>query len=186
MKFIKFFLIIFIFLIIPLKAYSNEQLINKLKEGGKLVFIRHAYAPGNGDPAHFNLSDCSTQRNLNQEGRNQAKFIGSIFIKYNIPISNVLSSEWCRCKETASIAFSEKYQTASFLNSFYEKRFSLNKQNQVKELKKHIKNWKGDKNLIFVTHYVVISEILNVYPLSGEIVISDKNYNVIGNLKSNF
>ena len=186
MNLIKYFLIIFISLIITVKASSNEELIKKIKEGKKIIFIRHAYAPGNGDPKNFNINDCSTQRNLSQEGKNQAKLIGLSFAKHNIPIENVFSSEWCRCTETASIAFDEKYQKKFFLNSFYDERFSKNKEKQIKELKKFVNNWKGKKNLIFVTHYVLISEILNVNPSSGEIVISDKDYKVIGKLNSNF
>ena len=62
MKAIKFFLIIIISLIISVKAYSNEELIKKIKQGGKIIFIRHAYAPGNGDPLNFNINDCLTQR----------------------------------------------------------------------------------------------------------------------------
>ena len=186
MKLIKSIVIIFVFLTIPIKASSNELLIKNLKEGGKVIFIRHAYAPGNGDPKNFDINDCLTQRNLNYEGRKQSAIIGQSFMKHNIPIDNVISSEWCRCKETASIAFFGKFQTKFFLNSFYDERFSKNKKNQIMELKKYINNWKGNGNLILITHYVVISELLNVYRSSGEIVISDKNYKVIGNLNSNF
>ena len=186
MNLIKFIIIIFIYFLVSIKANSNEQLINQLKEGGNLIFIRHAYAPGNGDPINFDLNDCSTQRNLNEEGRKQAFDIRKSFKKHNIPIDKIISSDWCRCKETASIAFNEKYKVKDFLNSFYEKRFSKNKKNQIKDLKKYVNNWKSNKNLILVTHYVVISELLNVYPSSGDIVISDKNYKVVGNLNSNF
>ena len=157
MNLIKFLLIIFISLIISIKAYSNEDLIKKIKEGKKLIFIRHAYAPGNGDPENFSINDCLTQRNLDQQGRNQAKFIGLFFKKNNIPISNVISSEWCRCKETASIAFSNNYQTKVFLNSFYDERFFKNKKKQIEDLKKYIRNWNSDKNLVLITHYVVIT-----------------------------
>ena len=186
MKLIKIFIFLLISLVISTKASSNEDLLNSLKEGGKLIFIRHAYAPGSGDPKNFDIEDCSTQRNLNQEGKNQAKNIGLLFKQKNISIDYVISSQWCRCKETALIAFGDKYETNSFLNSFYEERFSNNKENHILELKKYIDNWSGKKNLVFITHYVVISEVLNVYPSSGEIVISDKNYNVIGNLNSVF
>ena len=186
MKIIKFLLIIFIQLTSSIKVNSNDKLISVLKEGGKLIFIRHAYAPGSGDPENFDLKDCSSQRNLNQKGKDQAVMIGLSFIRYDIPIDSVVSSEWCRCKETASIAFADKYWTNSFLNSFYDKRFLRNKEKQIKELKKYVLNWNGKKNLIFITHYVVISEVLNTHLSSGEIVISDKNYNIIGNLKSNF
>ena len=101
MKFLKFFIIIFISLTTPIKADLNKKLINQLEEGGKLIFIRHAYAPGSGDPNNFNLNDCSTQRNLSDRGKKQAEHIGSMFRENKIEIDEVYSSEWCRCKETA-------------------------------------------------------------------------------------
>ena len=70
--------------------------MNQLEDGGKLIFIRHAYAPGSGDPNNFNLNDCSTQRNLSDEGRKQAQNIGKLFRKNEIKIEKILSSEWCR------------------------------------------------------------------------------------------
>ena len=185
MKFLRFFIIIFISLTTPIKADLYKNLINQLEDGGKLIFIRHAYAPGNGDPASFNLNDCSTQRNLSDDGRKQAQRIGEFFTKNKIEIDKVLSSEWCRCKETAKIAF-KNYSTNSFLNSFYSSKFSKNKDKQVKAFNYYIKNLEIEKNLIFVTHYVFISEVLNYGPSSGEIVVSDKNFNMIGNIKINY
>ena len=185
MKFLRFFIIIFISLTTPIKADLYKNLINQLEDGGKLIFIRHAYAPGNGDPAGFNLNDCSTQRNLSDDGRKQAQRIGEFFTKNKIEIDEVLSSEWCRCKETAKIAF-KNYSTNSFLNSFYSAKFSKNKDKQIKAFNKYIKNFKGKKNLILITHYVFISEVLNYGPSSGEIVVSDKNLNIIGSLEIDF
>ncbi|WP_440923431.1 histidine phosphatase family protein [Candidatus Pelagibacter sp.] len=185
MKFLRFFIIIFISLTTPIKADLYKNLINQLEDGGKLIFIRHAYAPGNGDPADFNLNDCSTQRNLSDDGRKQAQRIGEFFTKNKIEIDKVLSSEWCRCKETAKIAF-KNYSTNSFLNSFYSSKFSKNKDKQVKAFNYYIKNLESKKNLIFVTHYVFISEVLNYGPSSGEIVVSDKNLNIIGSIEINF
>ena len=185
MKFLRFFIIIFISLTTPIKADLYKNLINQLEDGGKLIFIRHAYAPGNGDPAGFNLNDCSTQRNLSEDGRKQAQRIGEFFIKNKIEIDKVLSSEWCRCKETAKIAF-KNYSTNSFLNSFYSSKFSKNKDKQVKAFNYYIKNLESKKNLIFVTHYVFISEVLNYGPSSGEIVVSDKNLNIIGSIEIDF
>ena len=185
MKFIKFFIVIFISLITPIKADLNKNLMNQFKEGGKLIFIRHAYAPGSGDPANFNLNDCSTQRNLSEEGRNQAKLIGEFFIKNKIEIDKVLSSEWCRCKETAKIAF-RNFSTNSFLNSFYSLKYAENKDKQVRALNNYIKNFESKKNLILVTHYVLISEVLNYGPSSGEIVVSDKNLNIIDTIEINY
>ena len=185
MKFLKYFIIIIISFTTPIKADLNKNLINQLEDGGKLIFIRHAYAPGNGDPNNFNLNDCSTQRNLNSSGQKQAKRLGEFFNVNKIKIYKVLSSEWCRCKETADIAFKD-FSTNSFLNSFYSSKYAKNKDKQVEELNNYIKRFKSKKNLIFVTHYVLISEVLNYGPSSGEIVVSDKNFNIIGTIEIDY
>ena len=185
MKFLKFFIIIFISLTTSIKADLNKNLINQLEDGGKLIFIRHAYAPGNGDPNNFNLNDCSTQRNLNSLGRKQARDIGEFFRENEIEIYKVLSSEWCRCKETADIAFKE-YSTNSFLNSFYSSKYAKNKNKQVNALNNYVKKFNSNDNLIFVTHYVLISEVLNYGASSGEIVISDKNFNIVGTVEIDY
>ena len=185
MKLLKLLIIIFISLTTSIKADLNKKLINTLEDGGKLIFIRHAYAPGNGDPDNFNLDDCSTQRNLNDEGRKQAQYIGNFFKENKFQIDKVLSSEWCRCKETAKIAFKE-FSTNSFLNSFYSAKYANNKNKQIKALNEYIKKFKSNKNLILVTHYVLISEVLDYGPSSGEIVVSDKDFNIIGTIRMNY
>ena len=175
-------IIIIISLLLFVKSYADETFIDVLKENGKLIFIRHAYAPGNGDPGNFLLSDCTTQRNLNDEGIQESINIGIFFKKNNVEIDKVLSSEWCRCKDTANYAF-KKFESQSFLNSFYNKKFKHTKSKQIKDLKKYIKNWKSEKNLVFVTHYVVILEVLNLSAMPAEIIISDKNFNVLARQK---
>ena len=180
-----FGLLILISLILPRESYSNEKIAELLKEGGKVIFIRHAIAPGNGDPINFDLFDCSTQRNLNKKGIIQAKKIGKFFEKNQIKIEEVLSSEWCRCKETAYLSF-KNFKTKVFLNSFYSSKFSKNKNKQIKDLKRYIKNFQSKKNLILVTHYVVISEVLDYPPASGEIVIADKSFSKIGSIKIDY
>ena len=185
MKFFKIILITFIFLTCGVKADLNQNLIKEFEQGGKLIFIRHAYAPGSGDPKNFNLNDCSTQRNLNDSGREQSKNIGNFFSRHNIKIYKVYSSEWCRCKETAFIAF-ERFEKKKFLNSFYSPQFVKNRKKQVKEFQEFINNWDKIENLIFVTHYVFISEILNYAPSSGEIIIADKNLNIVDTLKIDY
>tara|TARA_B100001029_G_scaffold110839_1_gene91488 strand:+ start:47 stop:598 length:552 start_codon:yes stop_codon:yes gene_type:complete len=164
-------------------ALSDDRILNSLKEGKKLIFIRHAIAPGNGDPNNFNIKDCSTQRNLNKNGIKQSKKIGLFFKKNKIKIDKILSSEWCRCIDTAKYAF-ENFDTFDALNSFYDEKFAANETRQINDLKKYIKNWDSDKNLVFVTHYVVISSILNTGSSSGEIIISDKNFNIIGSINA--
>jgi len=179
----KLISVAFLFLLWSNPAYSDEKIINSLKEGGKLIFIRHAIAPGNGDPTEFKIDDCSTQRNLNQFGIDQSKIIGLFFNENKLKIDKVLSSEWCRCKDTAEIAF-KNFKTFKPLNSFYDPRFADNEKKQIKDLKKFIKEWDSDKNIIFVTHYVVILSLLNIGVSSGEIVVADKDLNVIGSIET--
>ena len=181
-RLINLFTLIFFLFLNP--ANSNEKLINSLKEGGKLIFIRHAYAPGNGDPENFNLKDCASQRNLSQEGIDQSKEIGLFFTENKIQIDKVLSSEWCRCKETAKHAF-KSFETFDALNSFYDIRFAKNKTKQINNLKKYILSWNSKKNLILVTHFVVISEVLSTGSSSGEIIVSDRNFNIISSIETN-
>ena len=185
MKFLKLLFITFISLTTSINANSNKKLINQINEGNKLIFIRHAYAPGSGDPNNFNLNDCSTQRNLSEEGRKQAHKIGEFFKNNKFKVEKVFSSEWCRCKETAEIAFKD-YSTKNFLNSFYSSKYAKNKTNQIKELNDYVSQLKSSKNIVFVTHYVLISEVLNYAPSSGEIVVSDKNFNMIGSVEVNY
>ena len=178
MKLIKFFLLILLSFNISVKANSNDKIQSLLKEGEKLIFIRHAVAPGGGDPVDFDILRCETQRNLSKEGIAQSKNIGKFFSENNIKIDKVLSSEWCRCKQTAQYAFN-KYETKSFLNSFFSEKFSSNKNQQIKELKEYIQNWNSKENLVLITHFVVISEILDISVTSGEIIITNKDFSVI-------
>jgi len=181
MKHSKIIILIILFLFNH-KSFADENIVEILKKNNNIVFIRHSLAPGSGDPENINLKDCKTQRNLSTEGINQSKKIGNFFKKNNIKLGEVLSSEWCRCKDTSFYAFSN-YRTFSDLNSFYDPKFYKNKKKQIKNLKKFIKNWDGKSNLILVTHYVVILEMLNLGANSGEIIVTNKDYKTLGRIK---
>ena len=144
--------------------------------------IRHSIAPGSGDPTGFKINDCKTQRNLSEEGINQSKKIGKLFKENQIKVHKVLSSQWCRCKDTAKYAFG-KYKEFSALNSTFQSPYDKNAKKQLKELKNYIKNWKGDgANLVLITHYVVITALTDKAPRSGEIVIIDKSLRVLSTI----
>ena len=183
MKYFKIILIIFLFLLSK-TSLASENIVEILKKENNIIFIRHAIAPGNGDPQNFDISECSTQRNLSKDGELQALKIGKFFKKNDIKFSKVLSSEWCRCKDTAKIVFGI-YETKNFLNSFYDERFSENKDKQILDFQKFIKSWNYSGNLALVTHYVVISEILDLATSSGEIVITNKNLEILSSLEIN-
>ena len=180
----KKLLLLSFFLLCHNFSYANPKVLAALQEGEKLVFIRHAVAPGGGDPENFNLRDCSTQRNLDSNGIFQAKKIGQFFKDNNIQIDQVLTSEWCRTKDTAFYAF-EKYNTFNALNSFFSVKFTQNRKKQMKDLKTFVTKWESKKNIVFVTHYVVILEALDKAASSGEIIVADKNYKVIGSIEIN-
>ena len=177
----KLLFVVFIFFY-SLSINANTSLVESLSQNDKLIFIRHALAPGNGDPDNFDILDCTTQRNLDGVGRDQSKRLGKFFQINNIPIDTVVSSEWCRCQETAQLAFNE-YDTFSALNSFYDPKFYKNKDRQLDELKNFIHNLEKDGNIVFVTHYVVIASMLGIGVSSGEILVTDRDLNVIGTIE---
>ena len=132
MRLLNIILIIFISSINGIKADSKSEILENLQKGGNLIFIRHAYAPGGGDPDNFDINNCLTQRNLNSSGRLQSKKIGNFFKENKIPIDLVISSEWCRCIDTAKYAF-ENFETFDALNSFYDEKFAANETRQIND-----------------------------------------------------
>ena len=127
-----------------------------------ILFMRHALAPGIGDPKNFLLSDCDTQRNLNDEGKKHAIKIGIVLAKAKIKIDKILSSQWCRCYDTALLMEIGDVEIFSGLNSFYQ-RHSQETENNLKEKPSESLN-------LMVTHQVVISAITGIYVKSGEFV----------------
>ena len=176
-------ILILFFILFAFDSNAENTVVSLLKEEGKIVFIRHSIAPGGGDPENFSLKDCSTQRNLSKKGIEQSKQIGEFFKKNKVTISKVLSSQWCRCKDTAFHAFG-KYEEFFALNSTFQIKFSGNSKKQAEALKNFVKKWDGKGNIIFVTHYVIILKHTNYAPSSGELVITDKNFNVLSTLRT--
>ena len=164
-------------------AFANEQKIIKyLNEGGKLILIRHSEAPGTGDPSYFNLNDCKTQRNLSSEGIEQAKRLGEFFKKNNISFEKVYSSEYCRCKDTARNAFKD-FETFSGLNSTFADPSKTPA--YMKKTKEFIEKLDKNKNYIFVAHHTTIEGLASTFAGSGEMIIVDRSYKVIGAFKVN-
>ena len=176
-------ILILFFILFAFDSNAENTVVSLLKEEGKIIFIRHSIAPGGGDPENFSLKDCSTQRNLSKKGIEQSKQIGEFFKKNKVIISKVLSSQWCRCKDTAFHAFG-KYEEFFALNSTFQIKFSGNSKKQAEALKNFVKKWDGKGNIIFVTHYVIILKHTNYAPSSGELVITDKNFNVLSKLRT--
>ncbi|WP_192035559.1 histidine phosphatase family protein [Halomonas sp. YLGW01] len=140
-----------------------------LSQGGHIALMRHALAPGTGDPAGFTLDDCTTQRNLSEEGRAQARAIGERFRERGIEVTAVRSSRWCRCLDTAELlALGEVIPTPA-LDSFFRNRGAA--EGQTRELRALIAAWNGEGTLVLVTHQVNITALTGVYPRSGEMLV---------------
>ena len=183
-KFISLFTNLLFFFIFILQLNASEQTWDIAQEGNKIILIRHSLAPGGGDPVGFKIDDCKTQRNLNKKGINQSKNIGKLFQKNKVLIDQVLSSQWCRCKDTAKYAFGE-YKELTALNSTFQSPFDKNEVRQLKELYNYVKKWNGNgKNLVLITHYSIITALTNAVPRSGEIVVTDKNFKVLGTIQT--
>jgi len=146
-----------------------DAISDALRAGGVAILVRHATAPGNFDPEGFRLDDCSTQRNLSPEGRDEARRIGVHLKGLGLVPGEVLTSQWCRCRETAMLAFGAARDWPA-LNSFLRTRDS--EATQVGEVLARIAAIKpGDKPLVLVTHQVMVTAITGVYPQSGEVVV---------------
>ena len=184
-KIISLILKLILFSFFSFQINASEQAWNLAQKGDKIILIRHSLAPGGGDPPGFKIDDCKTQRNLNRKGINQSKKIGKLFKKNKAPIDQVLSSQWCRCKDTAKYAFGN-FKEFTALNSTFQSPYNKNETKQLKELYNFVKKWDGKgKNLVLVTHYSIITAVTNAVPSSGEIVITDKNFEVLGTIQTN-
>lgn len=164
---------------------DDDKMIERMKAGGHILMIRHALAPGTGDPANFRIGDCSTQRNLDDRGRAQATAIGKWLHAKGLNSARVYSSQWCRCLETAERLEIGPVTELPALNSFYE--LTQNREPNLKALRKFIAEQPPDGALIIlVTHLVTISAIANEGVSSGEGVLlelkKDAPYEVVGRL----
>jgi broad specificity phosphatase PhoE len=150
-------------------AAEDAALWSALRSGEHIALLRHALAPGTGDPPQFALRDCSTQRNLSDAGRDQARRIGARFRENAIPTARVYSSQWCRCLETARLVQLGAVQELPVLNSFFRRHESRNRQTQA--LADWLAGQELDEPLVLVTHQVNITALTDVFPASGELVI---------------
>jgi phosphohistidine phosphatase SixA len=151
-------------------GFASELAWQALRESGTVAVLRHANAPGTGDPPEFRLGDCSTQRNLSSKGREQARQIGAQFRANDILVERVLSSEWCRCLETTRLAFGDGIELLPALNSFFPNQDVEGA--QTRAIRELIEGWRSHSGvLVLVTHQVNITALTGIFPAEGEIVV---------------
>ena len=165
---------------------TEAQLWQALASTHHVAIMRHAIAPGIGDPSNFTLGERDTQRNLSNAGVNQAKRIGDRFREQGITEADVYSSEWFRCLDTANLLALGGVTPQPLLNSFFQD--ASQKGEQTHELRQWIIQQNTDNPRVLVTHQVNITALTGVYPLSGEIVVlrvgEGSDLTVLGTIKT--
>ena len=187
--YIRLIVLIFIFAAVSFSSAQTDgggtDSSHELLGNGHILMIRHALAPGFGDPDGFDLRDCTTQRNLNDQGRLQAAAIGDWLRSRGLAEARVFSSQWCRCLETAKLLEMGPVKELPALNSFYE--FTENREPYLNALRKFISEQPDTgKLIIMVTHQVTISAMTDLYVSSGEGVIlklkANSPFEVVGRI----
>ena len=170
---LSFFLVLYVLLFAQSKlALAQSELANKLQDGTHVLLMRHADAPGYGDPKNYQISQCSTQRNLGDLGRKQAKAIGDWLSKQGIQQAKVYSSPWCRCVDTATLLNKGEVKKELALGSFFDDMSQAKK--QTEELTKFIaveRKQSPNVPIIMVTHHVNIQSYVGEVVNSGDMVL---------------
>lgn len=157
-------------------------------ERGVVVMMRHALAPGGGDPPGFRLSDCRTQRNLSRDGRQQARAIGRLIESSGIRVSRVLSSPWCRAKETAALLDVGPVRTIGYLGSTFTAPSAVSAARKERTLRL-IESHRGKAGvLLLVGHYANIQDLTGLTTDSGEAIAvrmnDDRTLEFLGRIAS--
>lgn len=168
----RFFLVTFALAALPAAAQDNVW--RRLEGGGHVLLLRHAATvPGIGDPPGFRPGVCATQRNLSNDGKEDARRLGAAFRRHGVPVANVLSSHWCRCLDTARLAFGDVTPAAMLDSMFQDDK--AGRQRKLAELRRYLAAFKGPGNLVLVTHDVNIRALVGQYVNQGEMVVAVAN-----------
>jgi len=153
----------------PGAAAASDELWALLKGGGQVILMRHAITtPGVGDPPGMRLDNCSTQRNLTDDGRRHAREAGAALRARGVAVDRVVSSPWCRCLETARLAFGSA-EASPALGNLYGR--SANSAQQVRALQALIAARRGTGNLVLVSHGSTISALTGEYLDTAEMLV---------------
>lgn len=155
--------------LMPAPTVADTALWQALRQPGHFALLRHAIAPGTGDPDTFTLGDCNTQRTLSAAGRDQARRIGARLRANGVTAATVYTSQWCRCRETAVLLGFAAVEDLPILNSFF--RNNERRDPQTRALRTWIIEHKFEEPVVLVTHQVNITALTGIYPKSGELVI---------------
>lgn len=171
---------------LPAVADERAAVWDAVFRPGHAILMRHANAPGTGDPADFTLGDCATQRNLDERGRQQARRVGELLRARGIDARPVYTSRWCRCRETAELLDIGPVEPLDGLNSFFGDAYD--EQEIMPRLYAFLREDELDPPPVLVTHQVNITALTGVFPREGELVViavnGDGDVDVIGRIRA--
>jgi phosphohistidine phosphatase SixA len=156
-------------LLVAVPAATAEDSWAALLKGGHVVLIRHGNAPPGygGDPPGFKIDDCKTQRNLDEQGRGEARALGEAFRSHGVRVDRVMSSPWCRCLETARLMAVGPVESTWALVPDVAQGDRV----RLRELREIVAAWRGPGTLVLVTHALTVRALLGFLPLQGETVV---------------
>jgi phosphohistidine phosphatase SixA len=169
-------------LVLAAEARATEAGWALLRDGEHVVLLRHAMAPGATDPGNFDIEKCSTQRKLSERGEQQARKIGALFAARAAPTERVLTSRYCRTKETARLAFGSAEDFAPLDPPAAEEAA---RKEQLNTILKEVRDYSGSGNLVLVTHLETIQALTGESAREGEAVIvgaEDDGLRVLGRI----
>lgn len=176
-SFTAYFTSLMVAIIVAMPAQSSDEAAWAALSQGGIVLLRHASAPGVGDPAGMRIGECTTQRNLDEVGRAQARRIGEAFRARGVAVGQVLTSQWCRTRETAELAFPGMKRDEPAFNSFFDAPAKAPAQTSVAQ--RILQDWRGPGALVVSTHHVNIAELTGIAPASGEGIVVRFEGNVL-------
>ena len=152
-------------------SHAQQDPWQAASEDGAIVLVRHATAPGVGDPPGFRLGDCATQRNLDEAGRAEARALGRQMRARGLRVTAVWTSQWCRTRETARLAFGESLPRAEpAFDSFFDQSDAA-RESQTAKARAMLARWKGPGTLVVVTHQVNIGALAGISTASAQAVV---------------
>ena len=159
-------------LAVPVAADDVQEAWTALVAGGHVALVRHGNAPPGygGDPPGFKIDDCSTQRNMDDRGRSQARAVGEAFRQHGVRVDRILSSPWCRCLETARLlglgAVESEWTVAASADKSPER---------LAALRQMVSGWRGPGTLVIVTHALTVRGLVGILPGQAETVVLKPN-----------
>ncbi len=154
--------------LLPTVGQGEQAVWQALQTPRAVVVLRHSYAPGSFDPADSKMDDCSTQRNLDEEGKAQARAIGEAFRRQGVSVGEVLASPKCRTRDTGLLAFGRVENWNALRGAFFNPGLA---RQRVTQIRQRMQQHQGDKPMVLITHGSIVRALIGRLIVMGEFVV---------------